>query len=99
MVTLPITLRPDELPTFRAAVIACTSTAERESCERLLGQIASLEAATSDGRVAFVPPPRSAALAYRAVAVLRAASDHGHADGRAGSALRRQQSDGHPSGA
>ena len=40
-----ITLRANELVGYRAAVIACSLAEERELCERLLGQIASLEVA------------------------------------------------------
>jgi hypothetical protein len=69
---LPIMLRPHELSAYRAAVTECSSAAEREACERLLGQLASLEAATARAAcVAFFPAPRNAAVAYRALAAMR----------------------------
>jgi hypothetical protein len=93
--TLPITLQPEELPTYRAAVIACASTAESASCERLLGQLASLEAAAADGTcLAFIPAARSAALAYRALAALRHDADGRHTGSRARPALHRLTNDG-----
>jgi hypothetical protein len=56
-----ITLRADELAGYRAAVIACSRYEERELCERLLGQLASLEAqalaADPDAELTFAPPP------------------------------------------
>jgi hypothetical protein len=71
-----ITLRTHELPGYRAAVIACTRPEELELCERLLGQLASLEAqaldATPDVQLSFAPPPGGAGLARRAVEQLRA---------------------------
>jgi hypothetical protein len=71
-----ITLRAGELPGFRAAVIACSRDEERELCEWLLGQLASLEAsalATEPGtEFTFAPPPGGAALAQRALKELRA---------------------------
>ena len=45
-----ITLRASELVGYRAAVIACSRPEERELCERLLGQIASLETQAVAGR-------------------------------------------------
>lgn len=70
-----ITLRADELAGYRAAVIACAREEERELCERLLGQIASLEAqaAAADpaAKFTFAPPPGGAKLAHRAVDSLR----------------------------
>jgi hypothetical protein len=71
-----ITLRADELPGYRAAVIASSRYEERELCERLLGQLASLEAqalgADSAAELSFAPPPGGSALAHRAVQYLRA---------------------------
>jgi hypothetical protein len=71
-----ITLRAQELPGYRAAVIACSRSDELELCERLLGQLASLEAqalyATPDVQLSFAAPPGGADLARRAVAHLRA---------------------------
>ena len=69
-----IALRAGELSAFRAAVIACALPHERERCERLLGQVASLEA-RADGHAAelrFAPSAGSVALARRALAHLRA---------------------------
>jgi hypothetical protein len=37
-----ITLRADDFPAYRAAIIACATAEEKAPCERLLGQIASL---------------------------------------------------------
>ena len=94
METLPITLQPDELPTYRAAVMACASSTESASCERLLGQLASLEAAAANGTcLAFIPASRSAALAYRALAVLRHDTDCRRTEWRARPALHRLTSD------
>jgi hypothetical protein len=71
-----ITLRAGELPSFRAAVIACSGAGERDLCERLLGQLASLEAqalsAHPDDELTFAPPRGSIALAQRALEHLRA---------------------------
>jgi hypothetical protein len=71
-----ITLRASELVGYRAAVIACSQPQERELCERLLGQIASLEsqavAGESDSELTFAPPAGGAALAQRALEHLRA---------------------------
>jgi hypothetical protein len=93
--TLPITLQPDELPTYRAAVIACASTTESASCERLLGQLASLEAAAANGTcLAFIPAARSAALAYRALGALRRDADGRDTGWRARPALHKLTSDG-----
>ncbi len=73
---LRITLRADELAGYRAAVIACSRAEERELCERLLGQLASLEtqalAAEPAAELTFAPPPGGSALAHRAVEHLRA---------------------------
>jgi len=70
-----ITLRADELAGFRASVIACSQSDERALCERLLGQIASLEAqarlADPATPFTFAPPPGGADLARRAVEHLR----------------------------
>jgi hypothetical protein len=55
-----------DLPAFRAAVIACAEPAERERCERLLGQLASLEAAAPDATLRFVPTRATERLAHRA---------------------------------
>jgi hypothetical protein len=67
-----IQLRVHELSAYRAAVIACAGQTERGNAERLLGQIASLEAQRQgDGRLQFVPAATSAALASRALAHLR----------------------------
>jgi hypothetical protein len=71
-----ITLRADELEGFRAAVIACSRAEERELCERLLGQLASLEAqalsAAPDEELTFAPPRGGTVLARRALEHLRA---------------------------
>ena len=71
-----IILQAHELPGYRAAVIACSRDDERELCERLLGQIASLEAQALDSdpqaELTFTPPPGGGALARRAVEHLRA---------------------------
>jgi hypothetical protein len=68
-----ITLRFDELAAYRAAVIACALPEERERCERLLGQLASVEAraAMPSARLQFAPGRRTAQLAHRALAMLR----------------------------
>ena len=93
--TLPITLQPDELPTYRAAVIACASPTESASCERLLGQLASLQAAAADGTcLAFIPAARSATLAYRALAALRHDADCRHTSWKARPALHKLAKDG-----
>jgi hypothetical protein len=93
--TLPITLQPGELPIYRAAVIACASTTESASCERLLGQLASLEAAAANGAcLAFIPAARSAALAYRALAALRHDGDTRHTRWSARPALHKLTNDG-----
>ena len=66
-----ITLRADELAAYRAAVIACSHGEDRELCERLLGQIASLEALAHavgpDTPFTFAPPPGGVRLARLAV--------------------------------
>jgi hypothetical protein len=68
-----ITLRTDEIPAYRAAVIACALPHERDGCERLLGQLASLEsnAIVPGESLHFAPGRRSAQLADRALARLR----------------------------
>ena len=72
-----ITLRASELPGYRAAVIACSRDDEHELCERLLGQLASLEAqafgADPSAEFSFVPPSGGLRLAQRALEHLRAA--------------------------
>ena len=75
--SLQITLQASELVGYRAAVIACSQQDERELCERLLGQIASLEAAQTvagqrDTELTFAPPAGGAALAQRALEHLHA---------------------------
>jgi hypothetical protein len=71
-----ITLRVDELEGFRAAVIACSREDEHDLCERLLGQLASLEAQTfgadPDTELTFAPPSGGLRLAQRALEHLRA---------------------------
>jgi hypothetical protein len=71
-----ITLRANELVGYRAAVIACSLAEERVLCERLLGQIASLESQAVNGahdtEVGFVPGAGAAGLAQRALEHLRA---------------------------
>ena len=73
---LRITLHARELPGYRSAVIACSREDERDLCERLLGQLASLEAQAFDAdpgaELTFVPPPGGARLAHRALEHLRA---------------------------
>jgi hypothetical protein len=68
-----LTVRADELASFRAAIIACAAEEDRDACERLLGQIASLEGryADSDAELSFSPPPGARDLAQRALAELR----------------------------
>jgi len=67
-----IQLSVDELSAFRAAVIACAAHSERGTAERLLGQLASLEARGRQvSRLQFVPAAPSAPLALRALAHLR----------------------------
>jgi hypothetical protein len=61
-----ITLAPGELPAYRSAVIACAGPGEHERCERLLGQLASLEAQATAAILQFVPGPSTAPLARRA---------------------------------
>ena len=69
----PIHLTVDELSAYRSAVIACAAPSERHTAERLLGQLASLEAAgRAAERLRFVPAAPSAPLAMRALAHLRA---------------------------
>jgi hypothetical protein len=71
-----ISLDPVELAPYRAAIIACSRGDEQELCERLLGQLASLEAkalsAAPGGVLEFVPPRGGSALARRALEHLRA---------------------------
>ena len=70
-----LTLRVDELAGYRAAIIDCARTGEDELCERLLGQLSSLEAqaagAGPDGELKFSPAPGAGALAARALDHLR----------------------------
>jgi hypothetical protein len=92
--SLPITLRQDELGAYRAAVIASASNADREACERLLGQLASLEAAAPAGCcLAFLPQPRSHALAHRALRAMRH-DDRRQAAWKSRPALHRLNGDG-----
>jgi hypothetical protein len=70
-----IAIRAAELPAFRAAVIACARPSERHGCERLLGQLASLESTAIEPELRFIPPSASAALARRAMQHLRADVD------------------------
>lgn len=71
-----ITLRADELAGYRAAVIACSRADEPELCERLLGQLASLEAqalsVAPDTQFTFAPSGRALGLARRALEHLHA---------------------------
>jgi hypothetical protein len=67
-----ITLGRADIPAFRAAVIACTEPADRQRCERLLGQVASLEATATGATVRFVAAGDTAPLARRAQEHLRA---------------------------
>jgi alpha-D-ribose 1-methylphosphonate 5-triphosphate synthase subunit PhnH len=62
-----ITLHADDVPAFRSAIIACARPVERERCERLLGQLASLEAATPAATLQFIPARTTALLARRAL--------------------------------
>jgi hypothetical protein len=67
-----ITLSVDELSAFRAAVIACAAQSEHGMAERLLGQLASLEASgQAVSRLEFVPAATNAPLALRALAHMR----------------------------
>jgi hypothetical protein len=66
-----IILRAADLPAFRAAVIACAGPADRHRCERLLGQLASLESAATEATLRFVPARATAPLARRAREHLR----------------------------
>jgi hypothetical protein len=66
-----ITLSADELPAFRSAIIACAHPAERERCERLLGQLASLEAGAAAAAVEFIPGRSTGPLARRALDHMR----------------------------
>jgi hypothetical protein len=63
-----------DLPAFRAAVIACADPGDRHRCERLLGQLASLEAAATNATLRFVPSPTTERLARRASEHLRHSS-------------------------
>jgi hypothetical protein len=69
-----LSLHADELPAFRAAVIACAAEEDRDACERLLGQIASLEGrlAPPDAELSFNPPSGARELAVRALTELHA---------------------------
>jgi hypothetical protein len=71
-----MTVRVDELAGFRAAIIASREPGEDEVCERLLGQLASLEARAIDAdpgaELMFAPPPGGTALARRALEHLHA---------------------------
>jgi hypothetical protein len=71
-----IDLRADELAGYRAAVIATSRGDERDLCERLLGQLASLETRALDAdpgmRFSFAPSPGGADLAERALEHLHA---------------------------
>ena len=64
-------MRADELAGYRAAVIACSHGEDRELCEKLLGQVASLEALAGsvppDTPFTFAPPPATIGLARLAV--------------------------------
>jgi hypothetical protein len=66
-----ITLHAADIAAFRASVIACAHPSEAEHCERLLGQLASLEAQGPAGTIRFVPGGRTAPLARRALAHLQ----------------------------
>jgi hypothetical protein len=72
--TVTIILRVADLPAFRAAVIACAGPGDRHRCERLLGQLASLESAASEPTLRFVPARATAPLARRAREHLHAIS-------------------------
>lgn len=67
----PLTVRASELQHYRAAVIECMEPQEREACERLLGQLAFLEAGpggtSGADEVTFSAPPDSTELARRAL--------------------------------
>jgi hypothetical protein len=62
-----ITLTRADVPGFRAAVVASAHAGEGHLSERLLGQLASLEAGSSAERLAFVPADATASLARRAL--------------------------------
>jgi hypothetical protein len=68
-----LTLRTADLAAFRAAVIACAEPGERRRCERLLGQLASVEAAANGELVRFAPAGATSVLARRALAHLKPA--------------------------
>jgi hypothetical protein len=65
-----LTLRTADLPALRAAVIACAQPAECRHSERLLGQLASLEAAATEDEISFAPAAATSGLARRALAHL-----------------------------
>jgi hypothetical protein len=69
-----LSVRAGGLASFRAAVIACAAEEDRDACERLLGQLASLEGhyADTDAELSFNPPPGARDLAERALAELHA---------------------------
>ena len=67
-----LTLRADELAGYRAAVIICAEDEDRDACERLLGQLATLEAQAREGdELSFTAPPGAQDLANRAFTHLR----------------------------
>jgi hypothetical protein len=69
--TMPIELPAPDAAAYRNAVIDCARPGEREQCERLLGQLASVEApAASSGTLRFIPWRDTADLARRALAQL-----------------------------
>lgn len=67
---ITITLAAADVAAFRSAVIACAAPSEQKQCERLLGQLASLEAHAAGQRLRFIPPRDARALARRAAAHL-----------------------------
>jgi hypothetical protein len=56
--------------TTRLPVVESIVPAEHERCERLLGQLASLEARATNAVLAFLPAPGTGSLARRALAHL-----------------------------
>jgi hypothetical protein len=68
-----VTLRADELASYRAAVISCAKEDDTDACERLLGQLATFEAQgyDSDEELTFIPQPGAHDLASRAFTDLR----------------------------
>jgi hypothetical protein len=72
-VTTTISLAAADLPAFRTAVVECIVPAEHERCERLLGQLASLEARATNAMLRFVPAPGTHSLAFPALARLQQA--------------------------